>query len=118
MISRKFFKLTTPLIPSGSDQIGWQLVQMLCKRKCCTIFIFNKTKKYQISDIKDNDQRYQLVRCYDISKTSVSFRYQWKRLCDVLNCSISLTYHWYIAMTSQIGLFYLRTSETSQEHLK
>ena len=92
-----------------------------------TIFIFNKSKRYQRSDINDNGQRYQLVRCYDVSKTSVSFRYQLKCLCDVLSCSVSLryqlvhrydvlissvlfTYHWDIAKTSQIGLSYWRTS--------
>ena len=57
-----------------------------------TIFIFNKSKRYQRSDIKDNGQGYQLVHCYDISKASFSFRYQLKRLCDFLSWSVSLRY--------------------------
>ena len=57
-----------------------------------TIFILNKLKRYQISDVKENGQRYQLVRCYKVSKTSVSFRYHLKRLCDVLSWSVLLRY--------------------------
>ena len=34
--------------------------------------------------------KYQLVRCYNISKTSVSFSYQLRPLCDVVNL-VSLT---------------------------
>ena len=52
--------------------------------------MFNRSKRYQGSDIKDNGQRKPLVRCYDISKTSFSFRYQLKGLCDVLSWSVSL----------------------------
>ena len=91
-----------------------------------TIPIFNKSKRYQRPDVKDNDQINQLVRCYNVSKTSVSFRYQLKRLCDVLSRSVSLTYQlshrydvsnwsvlftyqWEVAKTSQIGLPYWRT---------
>ena len=36
--------------------------------------------------------RYQLVRCYNISKTSVSFSYQLRPLCGVLRWSVSLRY--------------------------
>ena len=92
-----------------------------------TISIFNRWKRHQRLDIKDNDQKYQLVCCYDVSKTSVSFRYQLKRLCDVVSCSVSLRYqlvHRYdisnwsgfftylrdVAKTSQIGPSYWRTS--------
>ena len=57
-----------------------------------TTFIFNKSKRYQILDIKDNGQRYQLVRCYEVSKALVSFRYQLKRICDVVSWSFSLRY--------------------------
>ena len=80
-----------------------------------TIFIFNELKRYQRPDIKGNDQRYQLVRRYDVSKTQVSFRYQFNCLCDVLRWSVS---SWYIATTSQVGRFYWRTqwevAKTSQ----
>ena len=55
-----------------------------------TIFIFNKWKRYQRSDIKYNGQRYLLLRCYDISKPSFSFRYQLKRLCGALSWLVSL----------------------------
>ena len=78
-------------------------------------------------DIKDDDQRCQLVRRYGVSKTSVSFGCQLKRLCDVLSWSVSLryqlvphydvsnrsvlfTYQWNITRTSQIGLTNWRTS--------
>ena len=91
-----------------------------------TISIFNKSKIYQITDIKDNDRRYQLVHCYDFSKTSASFRYQLKRLCDVLSWSFSIryqlvhrydvsnwsvlfTYQWDVAKKSKIGPSYSRT---------
>ena len=57
-----------------------------------TIFILNKSKRYQRSDIKDNGKRHQLVRCYDVSKRSVSFSYQLKRLCNVLRWSVWLRY--------------------------
>ena len=57
-----------------------------------TIFTFNKLVRYERSDIKDNDQRYQLVVCYDIWKMSVSFRYHLKCLCDMLSWSVSLRY--------------------------
>ena len=57
-----------------------------------TIFTFNKLKRYQVSDIKDDDERYQLVRCYEVSKTSVSLRYQLRRLCDVLSWSVLIKY--------------------------
>ena len=73
---------------------------------------------FQSKGIKDNYWRYQLVRCYDISKTLVSFRYQLKCLCDVLSWSVSLSYRLVHRYTSQIGRFYLRTSETSQNSLK
>ena len=92
-----------------------------------TIFIFDKSKRYQRSDIKDNDQRYQLVLCYNVSKTSALFRYQLKRPYDVLHWSLSLrkrliyrydvsnltvlfTYQWDAAKTFQIGTSYWRTS--------
>ena len=54
--------------------------------------IFNKSKIYQRPDIKDNNQRYQLVPSYDASKMSVLFRYELKRLCDLLSWSVSLRY--------------------------
>ena len=64
--------------------------------------------------------RYQLVRCYDVSKMSVPFRYQLRHFCDVLSWSVSLryqlirrydvsdwlvlfTYQWDVAKLSQIG---------------
>ena len=64
--------------------------------------------------------KYQLVPCYNVSKTSVSFRSQFWRLCDVLSWSVSLryqlvrrydasnwliifTYQWDVTKTSQIG---------------
>ena len=92
-----------------------------------TIFIFNKTKRYWRSGIKDNCQKYQLGRCYDVSKTSVSFRYQLERLCDlfswlvslrcqlvhrydVLNWSVLFTYQWDVAKTSHIRPSYWRIS--------
>ena len=81
------FKKIFPAKNPWSDQIRLQLVQMLW-----TLFIFNKSKRYQISEIKDNGQRYQLVRCYNISKTSFSFRYRLKRLCNVWRWSVSLRY--------------------------
>ena len=69
-------------------------------------------------DIKDDDQRCQVVRRYGVSKTSVLFRYQLILLCDVLSWSDSLKYQFIRRYTSQIGRFYLRTSETSQRCLK
>ena len=57
-----------------------------------TIFIFNKSKRQQIPVVKDNDQRYQLVRWYDVSKKSVSLRHQLKLLCSVLSWLVSLRY--------------------------
>ena len=46
---------------------------------------------YQNDQIsKDDNQRYQVVRRYGVSKTSVSFKYQLKRLCDVLSWSVSV----------------------------
>ena len=92
-----------------------------------TILSFNKLKRYQKSDIKVNGQRYQLVHCYDVSKTSVSFKYQSKRLCDVLSWSVSLwyqlvhcydvsnwsvafTYYWHAPKTSQIAPSFWRHS--------
>ena len=92
-----------------------------------TISIFNKSKRCQRPDSKNNDQRYQLVPCYDVSKTSVSFRYELKRLCSVLSWSVSLryqlvhrydvsnwsvlfTYQWDVVKTSQIGPSHWRTS--------
>ena len=50
--------------------------------------------------------RYQLVRCYNISKTWVSFSYQSRPICNVLSQSVSLRY--------QIGWFHLPANETSQ----
>ena len=90
-----------------------------------TIFIFDKLKRYQRSDIKDNGQRYQLGHCYDVLKTSVSFTYQLKRLYDVLSWLVSLRYQlvnrygvsnwstlftcpWDVAKASQIHLSYWR----------
>ena len=106
------------MVATRSDQIRERLVQIPW-----SIFI---SKNYQndISkwpDIKDDDQRCQVVRRYGVSKTSVSFRYQLRRLCDVLswsvslryqlvrgydvsNCSVSFTYQWDVTKTSQIGL--------------
>ena len=92
-----------------------------------TIFIFNKLKRYQISDIEDIGQRYQLVYSCKVLNTSVSFRYQLKRLYDVLSWSVSLRYQFVhhhnisnwsvlstfqqdVAKTSLIGLPYWRTS--------
>ena len=91
-----------------------------------TIAVFNKLKRYQGPDIKNNAQRYQLVPCYDVSQKSVSFRYELKRLCEVLswsvslryelvhhydvtNCSVLFTYQWDVAKASQIGPSYSRT---------
>ena len=91
------------------------------------IFVFNKLKRYQISDIEDIGQRYQLVYSCKVLNTSVSFRYQLKRLYDVLSWSVSLRYQFVhhhnvsnwsvlstfqqdVAKTSLIGLPYWRTS--------
>ena len=100
-----------------SDQIREQLVQILLN-----IFISKNYLNYisKRPDIKDDDQRYQGVRHYGVSKTSVTFRYQLKGLCDVLSWSVSLryqlvrryevsnwsvlfTYQWDVTKTSQIG---------------
>ena len=100
-----------------ADHIRKQVVQIPW-----SIFI---SKNYQndISkwpDIKDDDQRCQVVRRYGVSKTFVTFRYQLKRLCDMLSWSVSLrhqserrcdvsnwsvlfTYQWDVTKTSQIG---------------
>ena len=76
--------------------------------------------------IKDDNQRCQVVRCYGVSKTSVSFRYQLKCLSDVLsrsasfryqlvrrydvsNWSVLFKYQWHVTKTSQIGLTNWRT---------
>ena len=72
-----------------------------------TIFIFNKSKISQ-KDIKTTRyqrwyQRYQVVYCYDVSKTSVSLRYQLVRRYDVPNWSVLFTYQWDVADTSEIG---------------
>ena len=76
-----------------------------------TISIFNKSKRYQRPDIKDNDQINQLPRCYDVSKRLVSFRYHLKRLCDVLNWSVPLMYqlvHCYDVSNSSVLFTYQR----------
>ena len=77
------------MIATRSDQIREQVAQIPW-----SIFI---SKNYQndISkrpDIKMTTKDSKLVRCYDISKTSVSFRYQLKLLCDVLSWSVSVKY--------------------------
>ena len=73
-----------------------------------TVLIFNKSKRYQKLDIKDNGQRYQLVRCYNVTKTSLSFRYQLNRLCNVLVGQSHLGTSWYITTTYQISrVFYV-----------
>ena len=68
-----------------------------------------------------------MVRCYNVLKTSVSFRYQLWRLCNVLSWSVSLkyqlicrynvsnwsvwtNYQWDVTKTSQLGRFHSRTS--------
>ena len=83
-----------------------------------TIFIFNKPESYQRWNIKDNRQRYQLVRCYDVSKTLVSFRYQMKRLCNVLSRSVSLRYqlvnYYEVSNWSVLFTYHLDDAETSQ----
>ena len=63
-------------------------------------------------EIKDNDQRYQVVHRYKVLKMSVSLRYRLKRLCEMLSISL------YVAATSQISQFYLRFSETLKGSLK
>ena len=92
-----------------------------------TISIFNKLKRYQRPDIKNNEQRHQLVPCYHVLWKSVSFRYEMKRLCEVSSWSVSLrrqlvhrydasiwsvlfTYQWDVAKTSKKGPSYWRTS--------
>ena len=72
-------------------------------------------------DIKKGE-RYQLVRRYNVSNTSVIFRYQLKCLWDMLSCSVLFRYHlvrrydasnwlvlftyqWDVAKTFQIGPF-------------
>ena len=87
-------------------------------------------KIYQRPGIKDNDQRYQLVPCYDVSQTSVSYKYElkclWDVLCwsvsvryqlvhryDVSNWSVLLTYQWRVAKASKIGQFIDVPVETS-----
>ena len=71
--------------------------------------------------------RYQLIRRYNVSKTSVLFRYQLWHLCDVLIWSVSLRYQlvrrydvsnlllwtkylWDVTKTSQVGGSHSRTS--------
>ena len=123
MISRKNFLAKRPCV-TRSDQIREQVVQTPW-----SIFIW-KNYQNEISkwpDIKDDDQRCQLVHRYGVSKTSFSFGCQLKRLCDVLSWSVSLryqlvphydvsnrsvlfTYQWNITKTSQIGLTNWRTS--------
>ena len=100
-----------------SDQIREQLVQIPWNIFISKNYI-NEISKRQ--DIKDDDQRYQGVRHYGVSKTSVTFRYQLKALCEVLSWSVSLryqlvcrynvsnwsvliTYQWDVTKTSQIG---------------
>ena len=77
------------MIATKSHQIREQVVQIPR-----SIFISknyqNDTSKWP--DIKDNDQRCQVVRRYGVSKMSVSFKYQLKRLCDVLSWSVYLRY--------------------------
>ena len=112
------------MIATRSDQIREQVVQI-----SWSIFI---SKNYQndISkwpDIKDDDQRCQVVCHYSVSKTFVSFRYQFKRFsyilswsvslryqlvchCNVSNWSVLFTYQWYVTKTSPIGLTNWRNS--------
>ena len=111
----RMFSLACNLIIS--DQIREQLVQILLN-----VFISKNYLNYisKRPDIKDDDQKYQGVRHYGVSKTSVTFRYQLKGLCDVLSWSVSLryqlvrrydvsnwsvlfTYQWDVTKTSQIG---------------
>ena len=94
--SRKFVLVRTPVISASCDQIRQQLIKILQ-----TIFIFNKSKRFQRSDININGQRYQLVRCHDISKRSVPFRYMSRSF-----------------MTSQVGQFQLVPVGTSLRRLK
>ena len=118
------------MIATRSDQIREQVAQIPW-----SIFI---SKNYQndISkwpDIKMTTKDSKLVRCYSVSKTSVSFRYQLKRLCDVLNWSVSFRsqlvrrydvsnwsvlfrHQWDVTKTSQIGLANLCTSWISLRH--
>ena len=77
------------MIATRSDEIREQVAQIPW-----SIFI---SKNYQndISkwpDIKDDDQKFQVVRRYSVSKTSVSFTYQLKLLCDVLSWFVWLKY--------------------------
>ena len=74
------------MIATRSDQIREHVVQIPW-----SIFI-TKNGISKWPDIKDDDQRCQVVRRYGVSKTSVSFRYQLRRLCDVLSWSVSLRY--------------------------
>ena len=127
--SRKFVLVRTPVISTTCDQIRQQLIKILQ-----TIFIFNKSKRFQRSDIKINGQRYQLVRCHDISKRSVPFRYMSRRLYDVSSWLVPIGTSWYVfatsqvrhsylgnswdvGVTSQIGRFYLGTSKMSWQRL-
>ena len=83
-----------------------------------TISIFNKLKRYQRPDIKISEQKHQLVPCYDIS-IDVSLIYVRVETSLQSVKLVSLTeLPAYIIAASQIGRFDLRTSETSQRHLK
>ena len=69
--------------------------QIACSINALNNCHFNKSKNYPKGtskglDIKDDNQRYQIVRHCDVSKTSVSFRYDLKRFCDVLSWLVSL----------------------------
>ena len=72
-----------------SDQIREQLVQIPGNIFISKNYLNDISKR---PDITDDDQRYQEVRHYGNSKTSVTFRYQLKGLCDVLSWSVSLRY--------------------------
>ena len=116
-ISRKYFLAKRPCVATRSDQTREQVVQIPWR-----IFM-SKNYRNDISkwpDIKDDDQRCQVVPRYGISEMSVSFRYQLKRLGNVLSWSVSLRYHlvrrydvsswsvlftyqWDVTKTSQIG---------------
>ena len=84
---KRDFQLRDPVVATRSDHIREHVVQTPW-----SIFI-SKNDQNDISkwpDIKDDNLRCQVVCCYSVLKTSVSFRYQLKRLCDVLSWSVSL----------------------------
>ena len=119
-LSNDIHKIFLAQNPCNGNQIRSN--QMAASKMFWTIFIFNKLKRYQISDVKEKGQRYQLVRCYKVSKTSVSFRYHLKRLCEVLSWSVLLRYqlvHRYdVSNWSVVFMYQLRRRDDASAWFK